>query len=139
MTVLTVISVAAITVCALTFTMILPVSAVRGTVATSCVVELLTNFAGTPLMVTLFCVLSALKFVPVIVTGYPIPMIDGANPLIVGSSCITVNKSCDVALLPFTVTDIGADCAPAGITTVSWVVVAAIAVVVILPNFTVFA
>jgi len=129
-----------LTGCALTVTLILPVVAVSGTIATSCVVELLTSFAVTPLMVTMFCVLSALKLVPVMITGYPTPIIDGANPLIESGDWVamTVNEPWDKTVVPFIVTDIGEPPAPAGTMTVSSVAVADSTVAVTVPNFTVF-
>jgi hypothetical protein len=62
-----------------------------------------TTEADTPLIVTRFELGSALKFFPVIVTGYPIPLIEGENAVIDGNpSKVKVPE--EVAVFPFSET-----------------------------------
>ncbi|HEX4851954.1 MAG TPA: hypothetical protein VFV08_14160, partial [Puia sp.] len=70
--------------CPLTDTEIFPVDEDSGTVAINWVLVAETTEAEAPLIVTFIKLISVLKFVPVIVTGYPIPLIVGENFVIVG-------------------------------------------------------
>ena len=124
-----------------TVTAIFPVVAVSGTLNRSSVDELVNTVAATPLTVTVFSLLFALKPVPVIFTPYPTPEINGEK-LLTLSGCIksvTVNEFTEVPVVPFTDTEIGALDAPAGTTTTSLFSVAETTIAWTVPNVTVFA
>jgi hypothetical protein len=82
--VVTVKSLADVTVLLLTVTAIRPVVAPDGTVTTSCVAVAETTVAVVPLNVTVLFAITVLKFAPVMVTDVPTAPLDGVKLEIVG-------------------------------------------------------
>jgi hypothetical protein len=92
-------------------TLILPVTALTGTVAVICVAELITKLARTPPNRT---AVAPVKAVPVIVTDVPVRPLVGENEEIVGAGTVTVKFVALVAVPPGAVTVIFPVVAPVG-------------------------
>ncbi len=100
-----------------------------GTVTVSWVVVAAVTTATAPLIVTALAEIVVLKLVPVMTTDEPTTPLVGVKLVMVGlaaDATVTVKLASDVAVLPFTVTVMGPDVAPAGTATVNCVLVAVI-------------